>query len=242
MENKLRLLYALQAIDNKLDDIEEMKGDLPSVVRELEKAIKELESTIKTNEDAIEKIYSDRAKAEKDIQNFTEKIERYKNQQFKVKNNKEYDMLTREIDFSETKITELESMIDGLADTVQKTKTENETHTVKLAELNEEIEEKRLELAEVSKDTDKEEQALRKDRDKLVHKIAKPDVAAYERIRGAKGKAVVPVRRGACAGCFNAVPPQRVLELRKNNKIYMCERCGRILVSDEIVESSKDLV
>ena len=242
MENKLRLLYALQAIDNKLDEIDEMKGDLPALVRELEQSIERTRATMKTNEAKIQESYTDRTKSEKEIQTITEKIERYKNQQFKVKSNKEYDMLTREIDYSETKISELETKMDDLASLVQKTKTENETLQTDLDKFNEDLEEKKMELEEVSKDTDKEEQALRRDREKLVHKITKADVAAYERIRNAKGKAVVPVRRGACAGCFNAVPPQRVLELRKNNKIYMCERCGRILVSDEIVESSKDLV
>jgi predicted nucleic acid-binding Zn-ribbon protein len=95
--------------------------------------------------------------------------------------------------------------------------------------------EKRAALAEVSKTTEEEEGKLRHEREKIVHRVAKGDLAQYERIRKAKkGKAVVPVRRAACGGCFARVPPQKLLELRQNSKIYLCEHCGRIIVSDEI--------
>jgi uncharacterized protein len=243
LENKLRLLYALQTVDNKLDEIEDLKGDLPAAVRELEEVIATTNDTISANDAAVAQAYEDRTKGETDITTLTEKIERYKNQQFQVRNNKEYDMLTREIDNAEKKITSLETHIDELAGVIQKKKSANEDHQAQLEKLNETLAERKAELAEVSKETDKEESALKHERDKIVHKIAKADLATYMRIRKAKqGRAVVAVKRGACAGCFNAVPPQRVLELRKNSRIYTCEGCGRILVSDEIVESSNNLL
>jgi hypothetical protein len=91
----------------------------------------------------------------------------------------------------------------------------------------------------VSKSTEVEELQFNHQRQKVVARIAKPDLAAYERIRRAKrGMAVVPVKKGACGGCFNRVPPQKLLELRQNDRLYTCERCGRIIVSDEIAETS----
>ncbi len=242
MENKLRLLYALQTVDNKLDEIEDLKGDLPAAVRELEEVIATTNDTVSANEAAIAQAYKDRTKNETDTTTLTEKIERYKNQQFQVRNNKEYDMLTREIDNAEKKISSMETHIDELVVVVQKKKSANEEHQAQLEKLNETLAERKAELAEVSKETDKEESALKHKRDKIVRKIAKSDLATYMRIRKAKqGRAVVAVKRSACAGCFNAVPPQRVLELRKNSRIYKCEGCGRILVSDEIVKASESL-
>ena len=105
------------------------------------------------------------------------------------------------------------------------------------------LEEKKTALAEVSKTTEDEELQYTHEREKLVARIAKSDIFTYERIRKAKrGTAVVPVRRQACGGCHNRVPPQKLLELRKNDRIYTCERCGRIIVSDEIAQSSINAV
>jgi predicted nucleic acid-binding Zn-ribbon protein len=117
-----------------------------------------------------------------------------------------------------------------------------ETAKAQLDELVKVLEEKRVALAEVSKTTEDEELKFRDDRKKILPKISKADLATYERIRKArKGKAIVPVKRGACGGCFNKVPPQKLLELRQNNSTYTCERCGRIIVSDEIVEKTSSM-
>ena len=102
------------------------------------------------------------------------------------------------------------------------------------------LEEKRTALAEVSRLTEDEELHFQHERQKAIARINKGDLAAYERIRKAKkGMAVVPLKKGACGGCFNRVPPQKLLELRQNERMYTCERCGRIIVSDEIVELAK---
>jgi predicted nucleic acid-binding Zn-ribbon protein len=108
-----------------------------------------------------------------------------------------------------------------------------------LGEVTKVLEEKRQALAEVSKTTEEEELKGKHERQRMLARIKKSDLTLYERIRKAKkGKAVVPVRRGACGGCFNKVPPQMLLELRQNNKFYTCEHCGRIIVSDEIAEAA----
>ena len=113
-----------------------------------------------------------------------------------------------------------------------------ETLALQIEEVRKGLEEKSVDLAEISKTTEEEETKFRNDRQKVVSKIAKIDLASYERIRKAKkGKAIVSVKRGACGGCFNRVPPQMILELKQKSRIYTCEHCGRILVSDEIVTS-----
>ena len=121
-------------------------------------------------------------------------------------------------------------------------KSDIETIMPQLEELNAELEGKQKELREVNKEHEKEELKLQHEREKLVVRVEREDLERYERIRKAKGgKAVVPVKRGACGGCFNRVPPQKILEIRQNLKLYQCEHCGRILVSDHIVEMSLSL-
>jgi predicted nucleic acid-binding Zn-ribbon protein len=117
-------------------------------------------------------------------------------------------------------------------------KTDLEKLTPELDELSEELEERQGELDHVNREHEDEELRLKHEREKLVVRIDKNDIRLYERIRKAmSGKAVVPVRRNACGGCFKRVPPQVSVELRKNSRLMTCEHCGRLLVSDEIVDS-----
>ena len=239
MENKLRNLYALQLIDNSLDEIEELKGDLPSETKEMEERVTELRNQIATLEQEMRTAFTGRDNADSEIINLREKLERYKKQQFEVRNNREYDALSREMDATTSTITRLEREMEVLEGKAALARTDIETVKGKLEEATVLFEEKRQALAEVSKSTEAEELKLFHERQKAVARIDKADLVTYERIRKAKkGKAVVPVKRGACGGCFNRVPPQVLLELRHNSKLYMCERCGRIIVSDEIVEAT----
>ena len=242
MENKLRYLYALQIIDLKLDELEELKGDLPQLVNELTEKVnslksksKELESNIKTN-----KVKSDGA--DTDIIDLTEKMEKYKKQQFQVKTNKQYDALTREIENSGKTIEQLTKDILSFDGIVVNAKEELLKVKDELKEAVNELEEKQKELDEVAEENEEEELKYKHKRDKVLVRINKEDRQLYERIRKAKnGNAVVPVKRNACSGCYNSVPPQKMVELRQNAKIFTCEHCGRILVSDKIVEISADL-
>lgn len=239
MENKLRNLYALQLIDNSLDEIEELKGDLPSETKEMEGKVTDLKNQITALEQEMRSAFAGRDNADSEIINLREKLDRYKKQQFEVRNNREYDALSREMDATANTITKLEKEMEALEGKGTIARGDIETVKGKLDEAMSLFEEKRAALAEVSKSTEAEELKLAHERQKAVTRIDKADLVVYERIRKAKkGKAVVPVKRGACGGCFNRVPPQVLLELRHNSKLYMCERCGRIIVSDEIVEAT----
>ncbi len=239
MENKLRRLYELQQIDSALDELEDMKGDLPGKIRELDERRAGLTARQALLEETMRGAFMQRDTADSDIIGLREKLEKYKKQQFTVRNNREYDALTKEMDSATDTITRLEKEMESLETKATVARTEIEEVTASIAALDTELAEKRAALAEVSKTTEDEELRFTHERQKVVVHITKQDLAAYERIRKAKkGKAVVPVRRGACGGCFARVTPQKRLELRQNQNLFTCEHCGRILVSDEIVEQA----
>ena len=243
MENKLRYLYALQLVDSGLDELDEFKGDLPEIVETLSNTIKSHLAKKKELEDTVKKSIADRDAIDLEIIALRERIERYKTQQFQVKTNKQYDALAREIDQSQERAEKLQKEMEILEGKAAAAKEDAEKLGPEISSLQEELADRKKELAAVSKEHEDEELKLKHQREKIVAKLSKSDIQMYERIRKAKdGKAIVPVRRNSCGGCFNRVPPQKVLELRRNSQIYTCERCGRILVSDEIVETAKQLL
>ena len=243
MENRLRSLYLLQLVDLSLDELQEMKGDLPQIVDDLSENVKNKLANKKELEDILKKTIVIRDKTDTDILFLKEKIEKYKTQQFQVKTNKQYDMLAREIDLSQEKITKLQRDMEILEGNAVNAKEDIEKLLPELETLQGELADRKKELAAVNKEHEDEELKLQHQREKMVSKISKTDYQMYSRIRKAEdGRAIVAVQRKSCGGCFNRVTPQRVLELRKNAAIIACERCGRILVSDEIVESVKNIL
>jgi predicted nucleic acid-binding Zn-ribbon protein len=236
-------LYALQGVDSNYDDLQELKGDLPGLVQELQDKIKDQENLKKSLEDTVTQSFVSRDEADSEIVSLREKIEKYKAQQFEVKSNKQYDALGREIDYSQGRITKLTRELEQLESKASFAKEDAQKIGPEMEQLKAELKEKSDELALVNKEHEEEELKLRHEREKLVARIQKSDLQMYERIRKAKtGLAVVPVKRNACGGCYNRVPPQRVLELRKNSRITTCERCGRILVSEELAKDSSELL
>jgi len=240
LENRLRSLYLLQLVDSNLDELQEMKGDLPQIVDELLENVKTKLATKKELEDTLKKTIILRNQTDTDILSLKAKIEKYKTQQFQVKTNKQYDMLAKEIDLSQEKITKLQRDMELLEGKAMLAKEDAEKLLPELETLQTELTSRKKELAAVNKEHEDEELKLQHNREKLVSKISKSDYQMYSRIREAEdGRAIVAVQRNSCGGCFNRVTPQRVLELRKNAALIACERCGRILISDEIVEQVK---
>jgi uncharacterized protein len=239
LENRLRLLYGLQRVDSSLDELHELKGDLPHLVEVLEKRLRDREQLRKTLEETVKSSIIRRDQIDLEIVTTKEKIEKYKEQQFQIKTNKQYDALTREIDLSQERITTLEKEMESVEGKTTIAKSDLEAVLPELDELKKELKERQAELDHVNKEHEDEELKLKHEREKLTVRIEKGDLKQYERIRKALGgKAVVPVRRNACGGCFKRVPPQVAVELRKNSKVMMCEHCGRMLVSDDIVQAT----
>jgi len=243
VEDRLRLLYKLQKVDISLDELHELKGDLPRVVARLEAELAQREEGKKELEALIKQGTIGRDQSDLEIVTQKELVEKYKAQQFQVKTNKQYDALTREIEHAQVKIVQLEKDMEASEGKMVVAKQDLEAFIPQIEELRRELADRRSDLDRVNQEHEEEELKLKHDREKLIVRISKQDLVAYERIRKAKdGKAVVPVNRGACGGCYKRVPPQKVLELRKHSRLLTCEHCGRILVSDEIVEiASKPL-
>ncbi len=240
MINRLKTLYQLQLIDDQLDVLEELRGDLPNTVRELESRIQELKEDIQSKETQQKESLEKKQSNEAEIERLLENQKRFKAQLYQVRNNKEYDALTKEIDHSEEQISKLEAESDALADLSKSLTLQIEEIIPALEELQNELKEKEADLKEIIKANEREESKLLAERKAIEEQVKKPDLSVYMRIRKAKkGKAVVTIKRSACSGCHNIVPSQRQLEIRRNNKLFFCEYCGRILVSQEIADSVK---
>ncbi|GAB6282384.1 MAG: C4-type zinc ribbon domain-containing protein [Ignavibacterium sp.] len=237
MENRLKLLYQLQRIDDELDLLEELRGDLPLYVESLEEKINQLKESIKFKEKQKEESFEKIKGNEVEIERLKDAEKKYKAQLYSVRNNKEYDALTKEIDNTSTTIKKIETENNSLENLNQKLVVEIDELKPKYEDLQNELKIKQNELKQIIKSNEKEEERLRSERAKIEEQMKKGDYAAYLRIRKAKrGKAVATIKRSACSGCNNIVPAQRQLEIRRNNKIFFCEFCGRILVSAEISE------
>lgn len=231
-------MYELQKIDDQLDELEELRGDLPKTVEELEAQIEEMKNTISEKEQQRKESMEKRKENESQIEIATESQKKFKAQLYKVRNNKEYDALTKEIDHTDELVKKHEAENNELADLSKTLADEIEEIKPKLDELSNEIKKKKDDLKIIIKANEKEEVKQNTQRKKLESQIKKGDYTAYMRIRKAKkGMAVSTIRRSACSGCHNIVPSQRQLEIRQNNRLYFCEYCGRILVSAEISES-----
>lgn len=237
MEETLRLLYQLQKVDSGLDELEEMKGDLPGAVNGLRAELDAVKQSFAQQEQIVTDSIKAREKADLDIHDFNDKLERYKKQQYEVRSNKQYDAITNEIDFATRSILDLEKQFTVFENAMVAARTEIETLTVKIDETQKVLEEKETELRAVSKENEEEELQLKHEREKIVVRLKKETLARYNRIRNARdGKAVVAVRRNSCGGCHNRIPPQRLFELRTSIKLFTCEHCGRIIIPMEIAE------
>jgi len=240
LQNKLKLLYQLQAIDNHLDHLEELRGDLPLNVQALVTQINTLQETITAKKEEQETSLAKRATNEEEIERLTENQKKFKAQLYSVRNNKEYDALTKEIDHSDEIIRKHHAENDSLADLSKKLSLEIEDITPQLDELKKELKEKEDDLDKIIKSNQKEESKYLEERTKLEPLIRKGDYAAYLRIRKAKkGLAVATVIRSACSGCHKIIPSQKQIEIRKKDKIHYCEYCGRILVSAEFGDDNE---
>ncbi|MGO9482770.1 MAG: zinc ribbon domain-containing protein [Candidatus Kryptoniota bacterium] len=240
VKDKLKSLYQLQQVDLKLDGLLEERGDLPAEVGELEKKINALKAQIKENEDYLKKAVVRKKEIDKELDEVRKRIDKYTDMRIKVKTNREYDALSKQIDNSKEKLQALHTELEG----IQTKETASARDVEKLKQEFEEEDDvyssKKVELEELVSLTHDEEKRYVKERDKFAQKIDRQSIARYEMIRKAtRGKAIVPVvRRNACGGCYNVLPPQRLLDLRQMEKMFTCDHCGRILVPNEIVEET----
>jgi predicted nucleic acid-binding Zn-ribbon protein len=212
-----------------------LKGDLPDIVDRQRADLAALEKKLNTSEDKLKQSRLDRERADGEILALAEKIERYKGQQLEVKSNRQYDALTREIETAEQKSGQLARSMEAAEGQLVTSRTDADALRAEIDTLKAELTEREAELEVVNKEHEAAENELKHKREKIAVRLDAGDRERYDRIRKAKGgKAVVAVRRNACGGCFSRVPPQKILELRKYDHLFICEHCGRILISEEL--------
>ncbi len=238
IEQKLKALYSLQQIDSQVDKIRIVRGELPLEVEDLEDEIAGLETRIEKYDLETEELN----KAIVDKQNATTDskvlIKKYEEQQMNVRNNREYDSLTKEIEFQNLEVQLCEKRIKEYTFKLDAIKEDVEKSQALLDERKNDLEIKKSELKDIVAETEKEEQDLLANSQKNQKFIEDRLLVAYQRIRknARNGLAVVQIERDACGGCFNKIPPQHQLDIRMHKKIIVCEYCGRILVDSEIVD------
>ncbi len=241
IEEKLRALYSLQLVDSEIDKIRILRGELPLEVQDLEDEVAGLETTITTLTGEVSELEKSVVGKTNEITASQALIKKYEEQQNNVRNNREYDSLSKEIEFQTLEIELCNKKIrEFTAQTADKKEMMGEAQTM-LEERKRDLESKKSELDEITHDTQKEEEQLNVKSVELQTRIEERLLMAYKRIRSnaRNGLAVVPVKRDACGGCFNQIPPQRQLDIKSRKKIIVCEYCGRILVDDEIVGEAK---
>jgi predicted nucleic acid-binding Zn-ribbon protein len=236
VEEKLSSLVRLQKIDSKLDEIKILKGELPMEVSDLEDEIQGLHSRQTRIEEEINGITDFIETKKNAIKDAEALVKKYQKQSDAVKNNREYEAITKEIEMQELEGKLAEKHIrDANEELGEKAKVLDQTKKL-IANKDTSLKQKKSELEKIIVDTEKEEKHYSKLSSDARQNIDERLLYSYDRIRKnyRNGLAVVPVERDACGGCFNAIPPQRQSEIRQHKKIIVCENCGRILVDDEL--------
>jgi len=239
IEEKLRALYSLQLVDSEIDKIRTLRGELPLEVQDLEDEVAGLETRINNLKSEIAEMEKSLLNKNNEIITSQGLIKKYEEQQNNVRNNREYDSLSKEIEFQALEIELCNKKIREFTVLLNE-KKEVITEALKvLEERTKDLDGKKAELDDITRDTQKEEEVLDKKSVDLQTRIEERLLTAYKRIRinARNGLAVVSVQRDACGGCFNQIPPQRQLDIKSRKKIIVCEYCGRILVDDEIIQA-----
>lgn len=241
IEEKLRALYSLQIVDSDIDKIRTLRGELPLEVQDLEDEVEGLETRIGNLKSEVDELEKSVVGKTNEITASQALIKKYEEQQNNVRNNREYDSLSKEIEFQALEMELSNKKIREFTAQIADKKEVMAEAQALLDERKHDLDGKNSELDDITRDTQKEEENLVGKSEELRTRIEERLLTAYRRIRtnARNGLAVVSVQRDACGGCFNQIPPQRQLDIRSRKKIIVCEYCGRILVDDEIVGEHK---
>lgn len=237
VEDKLRTIYNLQQKLSEIDKIKILRGELPLEVADLEDELIGLETRIKKyeaeNKEANEAIAQFKIK----IQESTMKSDKYKEQLDNVRNNREFDHLSKEIDFEKLEIELAEKRIREFTQASKNLEEQIVESKKNLVERTEDLAQKKEELDGIVSETKQQEEELREEVKKIETEVEPRLLQAFRRIRKSarNGLAVVCVERAACGGCFNKIPPQKQMDIKMGKKIIVCEYCGRIMIDPELV-------
>lgn len=241
VEEKLKTLYALQQKSSEIDNIKILRGELPLEVADLEDEIIGLETRIKKYETELKEADTAVSFQKQKAKDSTLKIEKYKEQLDNVRNNREFDHLSKEIEFetleielSEKRVREFTQDSKNLTEQVEKSKAF-------LQERSADLGQKKEELDNIVSETKQQEEQLREEVKEIETEVEARLLQAFKRIRKSarNGLAVVCIERGACGGCFNKIPPQKQMDIKIGKKIIVCEYCGRIMIDPELIGAAE---
>ncbi len=236
VEERLKAVYKLQTMLSEIDRIKTLRGELPLEVQDLEDEIAGLETRINNYAHDIEDLQKSVVNKKNEIEESKALIVKYTAQQDNVKNNREFDFLTKEIEFQNLEIELSEKRIREYTSSEASKKDESERASALLADRKIDLANKKGELNEIIEETRNDEEVLR-DQVKDVETNIEPRLLqAFKRIRknARNGLAVVTIQRDACGGCFNKIPPQRQLDVKLRKKVIVCEYCGRIMIDPDL--------
>ncbi len=236
IEEKLRALHELQTVISEIDKIKTLRGELPLEVQDLEDEITGLRTRLVNLDDEIKNLETAINNKKVSIKDSQALIAKYTEQQNNVRNNREFDSLSKEIEFQNLEIQLAEKRIKEFTAEMNEKKEILENSKVLLNEREEDLDRKNNELSEITEETKIEEEKLKSKSEKIETFIEPRLLTAFKRIRknARNGLAVVTIQRDACGGCFNKIPPQRQMDIASHKKIIVCEYCGRILVDQNI--------
>ena len=236
VEERLKALYELQTVLSEIDRIKIIRGELPIEVQDLEDDIARLHTRISNYNNDIEELRRKLVDEKNAIQEAQAKIARYKEQLDNVRNNREFDLLTKEVEFQTLEIELCEKHINEFNRAIENKKADIEKTNGDLADREHILEDKKRELDEIVSETRQDEERLREKAKELEPRIDERTLNAFKRIRknARNGLGVVYIQRNACGGCFNRIPPQKQLEIKMHKKIIVCEYCGRIMIDPEL--------
>jgi uncharacterized protein len=236
IEKKLNALLDLQAIDCQLDDITKMKGALPEEVEDLEDELAALQTRSRNTQEELANLEQEIVTRRVSIKSLEALVKKYEEQQMGVRNNREYDAITKEIDLQKLEIQLSDKRIKSAYERIEKQRLELEHCQVLIDKSQQVLADKQGALQVLIGESEGEEKKLHEQRSKVVRHVEESLLRVYERIRkNVRNKlAVVVVKREACGGCFNKVPPQKQADIKEKRSIIVCEHCGRI-IADVIV-------
>jgi len=244
VEDKLRALYDLQLIDSRIDEIQSVRGELPLEIEDLEDEITGMNTRLSNLEEDVANLETDIKAKKNTIIEAGELVKKYEEQQKNVRNNREFDSLTKEIEYQGLEVELSEKRIKEFKAKIEQKKEVLTQNNEKLASKNEHLNHKKAELDDIMNETKKEEKLLQEKSKEFGSVIEDRLLNAYKKIRknAVNGLAVVPVLRGASGGSFFTIPPQRQVEIANRKKIITDEHSGRILVDAVLADEEKEKI
>ncbi len=245
VEEKLKALYSLKKVDEEIRKIEILRGELPLDIQDLEDELEGLNTRADRFKNEVTALDNQIAQKKNDMVDAQAKIKKYEAQQMKVRNNREFDSLSKEIEYQELDIELAKKRINQYTEEINSKQDGINKVRDAIADRNEALLQKKKELDEIISETKEREEELLRESAALEVKIDQRLLNAYKRLKtnSINSLSIVKVQRGACGGCFNQIPPQRLLDIAARKRVIDCEYCGRILVDEHIdAEESEEAV